>query len=219
MRMKECRMIRQELAWKVRAAVLLKVRADMGRSYVPAGVSNRHIHLSHEALETLFGRGYQLKQKSLLSQPGQFAAEETVTLQGPKGKLEKVRVLGPVRRETQVEISLTDTFVLGVKAEVRLSGNLEGTPGVRVVGPNGSLDLSTGVIVAARHLHISGEEAEVYGLKHGDVVSLRRSGPRGVTFENVLVRCGEGHELEAHLDVDEANAAQLKNGELLEVIR
>lgn len=201
----------------VRTAVLQAASQQSGQRYAPVGISNRHIHLSQSDLEILFGRGYALKPKSSLSQPGQFAAEETVALAGPKGKLEKVRVLGPVRPETQVEISITDSFALGVKPEVRMSGDLKGTPGIRVIGPAGSVDLLSGVMVAARHLHMSPGEAQAYGLKNGDSVSLRSTGGRGIVFENVIVRSGDGHELEVHLDVDEANAAQLKNGDLLEV--
>lgn len=204
--------------WRIRTAILLELKQRTGQCHAPVGISNRHIHLSREDLATLFGRGYELKEKSPLSQPGQFAAEETVTLEGAKGKLAKVRVLGPVRPETQVEISITDSFVLGVKPDVRMSGDLKGTPGIRIVGPAGSVELTSGVMVAARHLHISAQEAEEYGLKNGDTIKLRSKGARSTVFENVLVRSGDGHELEVHLDVDEANAAQLKNGDLLEII-
>lgn len=204
--------------WRIRTAILLELKQRTGQRHAPVGISNRHIHLSREDLTTLFGRGYELKEKSPLSQPGQFAAEETVTLEGAKGKLAKVRVLGPVRPETQVEISITDSFVLGVKPDVRMSGDLKGTPGIRIVGPAGSVELTSGVMVAARHLHISAQEAEEYGLKNGDTIKLRSKGARRTVFENVLVRSGDGHELEVHLDVDEANAAQLKNGDLLEIV-
>ncbi len=210
--------MQQELTWKVRAFVLLKINREIGRRFVPVGVSNRHIHLSMADIETLFGFGYALQKYSPLSQPGQFAAVETVTLQGPKGKLGKVRVLGPARPETQVEISVTDSFALGIKPPVRMSGDLKGTPGILVIGPKGSVQLSSGVMIASRHMHISAEEAKVFGLKNGDIVKLRATGKRGIVFENVLVRSGNDHEIEAHFDVDEANAAHLKNGEMLEIV-
>lgn len=210
-------MTKQEFMWKIRTAILLKWKEETGQGYVPVGISNRHVHLSSQDLEALFGKGYQLKKKNMLQQPGQFAAEETVTIQGRKGKLERVRVLGPVRPQTQVEISITDSFALGVEAAVRMSGDLASTPGIRLIGPVGQIDLAYGTIVAARHLHLSKEEARVYGLQNGDIVKLRSRGQREMLFENVVVRCGDGHELEVHLDVDEANAAQLKNGDCLEI--
>jgi putative phosphotransacetylase len=215
----EISMDQKKLEWQIRTEVLLAVARQTGKLYVPVGVSNRHIHLSRRDLDTLFGKGYQLKEFRTLSQPGQFAAAETVTVAGPKGELGKIRVLGPVRQRTQIEISLTDSFSLGIKAPVRMSGELDGTPGAVIKGPAGTVQVPEGVIVAARHLHISGREAAVYGLRDGDVVALKSGGERAVILENVRVRCGSGHELEVHVDTDEANAAGLVNGGILEIIR
>ena len=212
-------MNQQELEWQVRTAVLLAVKEQTGQLYAPVGISNRHIHLSQDDLAALFGPGYQLTPIKPLSQPQQFASQETVTVVGPKGKIEKMRVLGPVRGQTQVEISITDSFALGIKPEIRMSGKLAGTPGATIIGPAGQVTISEGVIVAARHLHLSAKEAEAYGLEDGQVVGLRVPGERALVFENVVARCGDGHELEVHLDVDEANAAKLKNGDILEIIR
>lgn len=211
-------MDQQHLEWLVRTSVLMAIRQQAGTRYVPVGISNRHVHLSKQDLETLFGPGYQLTPIKPLSQPEQFASKETVTVVGPKGKIEKMRVLGPVRGQTQIEISITDSFALGVKPSIRMSGKLADTPGARIIGPFGEVTVPEGVIVAARHLHMSAHEAEVYGLQNGQNVSLRVPGERALVFENVVVRCGDGHELEVHIDVDEANAAKLKNNDILEVI-
>ncbi len=185
--------------------------------YVPVTVSNRHVHLCAADLEALFGKGYTPVKLRDLIQPGQYACEEVVTLTGPKGSIEKVRVLGPVRKETQVEISLTDSYKLGIKPEIRMSGDIKGTPGGKLIGPAGTVTLQKGVIVAARHLHMSAEEAGWFGLKDGDVVNVQKSGTRAAAFCNVAVRAGEGHALEMHIDTDEANAAGMIYDELLEL--
>lgn len=189
-----------------------------GKRFVPAAASNRHIHVSAQDLETLFGKGYALKPERVLSQPGQFAAAETVTIAGPKGRIDQVRVLGPARGKTQVEILTTDAFRLGVKPVVRISGDIEGTPGATIIGPAGTVELTSGVIVAMRHVHISVEQAAWLGLQNGDIASIRKDGIRALVLENVPVRCGEGHNLELHLDMEEANAGSIKNGELLEIV-
>jgi len=189
-----------------------------GKRFVPAAASNRHIHVSPQDLETLFGKGYALKPERALSQPGQFAASETVTIAGPKGRIDQVRVLGPARGKTQVEILTTDAFRLGVKPVVRISGDTEGTPGAVVIGPAGTVELQSGVIVAMRHVHISVEQAAWLGLQNGDIASIKKDGIRALVLENVPVRCGEGHNLELHLDMEEANAGSIKNGELLEIV-
>lgn len=185
---------------------------------IPCGVSNRHLHVSQADLETLFGKGYQLKVMKPLSQPDQFAAEETVLLVGPKGTLEKCRILGPVRPSTQIEISMTDSFRLGVKGVVRDSGNTKDTPGCVIVGPRGAVTLNEGVIIAARHIHISSKEAPKFGLKDMDRISIRTSGPKSVVFNNVLVRVSDKFALDFHLDTDEANAAGVQNGDMVEII-
>lgn len=186
-----------------------------GLYFLPAAVSNRHIHLSKEDKEKLFGRGYQLRPIKELSQPGQYACEERVTIIGKKGTIENVRVLGPERKETQLEVSVSDCYTLGIKPVIRMSGDLDNTPGITIEGPKGRVELQKGVVVAARHLHISEEEAKLYGLKDGDVIRVKKSGIRETIFGNVLVRSGFGHRLELHFDIEEANAAGIKNGDLL----
>ncbi|KXB62844.1 phosphate propanoyltransferase [Olsenella sp. DNF00959] len=186
---------------------------------VPVGVSGRHIHLSQEHLERLFGAGYQLTPLKDLSQPGQFAAKECVTVAGPKGVIQKVRVLGPVRPQTQVEVLAGDTFKLGVPQVVRLSGQLKGTPGVTVIGPKGTVVLEEGTIVAARHIHMSPAQAAERGFHDGQVVSLKVGGERGGTLDNVIVRVTESGNLDCHIDTEEANALHVKCGSTLRVVR
>lgn len=176
---------------------------------VPIGISNRHVHLSQEHLEALFGRGYQLNFLKDLTQPGQFAAQETVTLKGPKGTMGKVRILGPVRKETQIEVSVTDCFTLGVKPVVRDSGQLDGTEGITIIGPVGEVTTDKGVIVASRHIHFHTDQAKKYGVKDGQKVKVCVPGLRPIIFDDVLIRAGDKYELEFHLDTDEANAALL----------
>ena len=174
---------------------------------VKIGLSNKHVHLSQEDLETLFGPGYELTPSKPLVQPGQFAAEEKVDIVGPKRTLSGIRVLGPVRKETQVELALTDARTIGIKAPVRESGKLEGTPGCKLVGPCGEVELDHGVIAALRHVHLNDEQAQEAGVKDGDGVSIKIEGERGLTLDHVLVRAGAKHEREVHLDTDEGNAA------------
>lgn len=192
-----------------------RVLAVLG--YVPVGVSNRHVHLSQTDFEKLFGSTALTPYKAL-KQPGQFAAKETVTLRGPKGAIESVRVLGPFRKTTQVEIATADGYKLGICAPVRASGNLEGTDGVTLVGPKGQVTLSSGVIAAHRHIHMSEACAEVFGVKDGDTVSLKSEGIRPTIFEAVTIRVSARYVLEAHVDVEEANAAGLSNGDLMKVM-
>ncbi|HBG08748.1 MAG: phosphate propanoyltransferase [Firmicutes bacterium] len=186
---------------------------------VPVGISNRHIHLSQEHLEVLFGPGYELTVKKDLSQTGQYAAEETLIIEGPKSSMKNVRILGPVRKETQVEISRTDAFGLGLKPPVRDSGFLEDSPGLKLIGPKGEVELDKGVIIAQRHIHMNEADAEAFGVKDKDIVSVRVGGERGLIFDNVLVRVRGDFVLEMHIDTDEANAAMLNNGQMVEVLR
>ncbi len=176
---------------------------------VTVRISNRHAHVDRSTLEALFGKGYELQKLKDLVQPGQYAARETVTIVGPKGQLENVRILGPVRPESQVEISGTDQFILGVRVPVRESGKLDGTPGIRVTGPKGEVDLEKGTIRAMRHVHMLPDDAERMGLKNGDLVTVRLVGDRNTIVESVLVRAKENSALEMHIDTDEANAAGL----------
>ncbi|XER02913.1 hypothetical protein SMWOGL2_34520 [Sporomusa malonica] len=177
---------------------------------LPIGISNRHLHLSQNHLELLFGAGYSLKKRKELSQPGQFAAEETVTLAGPKGNIENVRVLGPVRPETQVEVSVTDCFHLGIEPELRDSGQIAGTSGVELIGLAGTVRLDHGAIVAARHIHLHSDQAKKWNLRDGQRVTVRVESQRPALFQNVLVRVSKEFKGELHLDTDEANAALVK---------
>lgn len=185
---------------------------------VVAHISNRHLHLSKEHIEALFGPGYELRKQKDLMQPGQYAAEETVTLVGPRASIENVRVLGPARKQTQVEISGTDQFTLGLRAPVRESGQLEGTPGVRLRGPAGEVELETGVIRALRHVHMLPEDAARMGLRNGDRVAVRLAGDRATVAEGVLIRATATSALEMHVDTDEANAAGLPAESTAEIL-
>ena len=174
---------------------------------LPIALSNKHVHLSQADVDVLFGEGYQLTPFKPLSQPGQYACEEKVDIVGPKNTLKGIRVLGPARPETQVELAMTDARTIGIKAPVRESGKLEGTPGCKIVGPCGEIEIDHGVIVALRHVHLNDEQAAEAGVKDGEFVSIKIEGERGLIFENVLVRAGAKHEREVHLDTDEGNAA------------
>lgn len=190
----------------------LQEQEQLERS-TPIGVFNRHIHLDRADMDALFGPGSELTVKKMLGQPGQYAAEETVTIRGPKGELSKVRVLGPLRGETQVEISVADGFVLGVKPPVRESGQLEDTPGIEIIGPKGSVKKERGVIAALRHIHMTPDIAQRLGYQDGQYVQTRIEGLRGALLCNVLVRVSESYALEMHIDVEEANALGVKNGD------
>ncbi|KLU61290.1 phosphate propanoyltransferase [Peptococcaceae bacterium CEB3] len=182
---------------------------------VPIEISNRHVHLTQEHVEALFGPGYTLTPSKFLSQPGQFACEETLTLVGPKGSLNGIRVLGPVRKQSQVELATTDTFKLGVRPPVRDSGDLAGTPGLELVGPNGRVVLASGVIVAARHIHMMPSDAAQYGVVDGAYVRVEIPGLRGGIFNNVLVRVSPSSHLNIHIDTDEGNGFSVRNGDMV----
>lgn len=172
-------------------------------------VSARHIHLSQEHLEVLFGAGHELTCKKMLSQPGQFACEEKVTLVGPKSEM-KLSVLGPVRKETQVELSLTDARGLGVAAMIRESGDIEGTNGIKLVGPCGEVTLEKGVIAAKRHIHMTKADAEEFGVENGQIVGVKiDTNGRSVVFNDTVVRVSDSYALAMHIDTDEANAAAI----------
>jgi acetate kinase len=171
------------------------------------------VHLTQEAVEALFGPGYQLTERNPLSQPGQFACNETVTIVGPKRQLEKVRILGPVRPDSQVEISRTDEFYLGLDAPVRASGDVANSPGCVLVGTHGKYELKNGVICAWRHIHMHPDDAEYFGVADKDVVEVGIGGTgRGLVFGDVLVRVSPKYKLEMHIDTDEGNAAELSSG-------
>lgn len=185
---------------------------------VPIGVSARHIHLSEEHVERLFGAGYSLTEMKPLSQPGQYAANETVAVIGPKGEFGKVRILGPVRKRTQLEVSRTDAFALGVKPPVRESGDIAGSAGITLRGPAGEVTIEEGVIIAARHIHFHTSDAERWGITDKKRLRVRVGGERGVVFENVIARVSKDFALDMHIDTDEANAAGAANGDKAEII-
>lgn len=180
---------------------------------IPIACSARHVHLTREAVDILFGKGHQLTPYRPLSQPGQYACEEKVDLIGPKRSIEGVRVLGPERPACQVEVSRTDEFHLGLDAPVRASGDVKNTPGITLVGPEGQLTIEDGVICAWRHIHMTPEDAEAFGVNDKDIVEVEvNNGPRKLIFGDVLVRVKSSYRLEMHIDTDEANAAELMRG-------
>lgn len=186
---------------------------------VPVAVSARHAHLSATTVHELFGAGYELRVRKWLSQTGQFSAEETVSLIGPRGRLEHVRLMGPPREHDQVELSRSDECVLGVSAPLRVSGDLAHTPGLQVVGPAGAVTLPAGVITARRHIHMSPAEAQQRELRNGQVVSVKvDSDGRDLIFNDVVVRVAPDFRLELHLDTDEANAAGVTSGDYAQII-
>ena len=186
---------------------------------VPLEVSARHVHLAQKDQDALFGAGHVMNIAKELSQPGQWAAEEKVTLKGPRGEL-SLRVLGPCRRQTQVELSKTDCLKAGIEPALRLSGTLAGTPGCTLVGPTGEVALEEGVVVAKRHIHISDKEAKERGLKDGDIVSVKIGGDRALTFHEVHIRVHPTFLLHMHLDTDEGNSAwQEVGGGVGEIIK
>lgn len=179
-------------------------------------LSNRHIHLCKEDLETLYGQGYELTK--LRDIGSQFASKETVTIEGSKGRIENVRILGPLRKKTQVELLRSDCFKLGVNAPVRESGNLEGAAILKLIGQKGEIESIACGIVAMRHIHIKKDLAAEYGLKEGQIVSVKTEGERGLIFNNVLTRISKGSLCSMHVDTEEGNAAGLKNSDLVEII-
>ena len=186
---------------------------------VPVGVSNRHIHLSQADVEKLFGPGYELtKKKELMG--GQFACNECCTIVGLKLRaIENVRVLGPVRKSTQVEISTTDARKLGINVPIRESGDIKGSAPIAIVGPKGAVYCQEGCIVAARHIHMSPEDAKKAGVHDGDYVNVKADNERGTTFHQVKIRVDESFTLEMHIDTDEANASEIKSGDKVTIVR
>ena len=186
---------------------------------IPVGISNRHIHLSQEDIERLFGVGYQLTKMKDLKQPGQYAAKETVTIAGPKGSFTNVRVLGPARQSSQIEISKSDNFVLGIKAPVRESGDIANSAGLTAVGPKGAVNMESKVIVAKRHIHMTPADAIRFDVQDKEVVWIKTSGERVANLGDVIIRVDEQFSLECHLDMDEANAVSIENGDRVEIYR
>jgi len=201
-----------EIGRATRALVREQHKVNAPRS-IPIAVSARHIHLTREAVDTLFGKGHQLTPHRPLSQPGQFACKEKLTIVGPRRNIEGVRVLGPERRACQVEISRTDEFFLGIDAPVRDSGDVKNSAACTLVGPEGQITIREGVICARRHIHMTPADAEAFGVRDRDVVEVAvDSDGRDLVFGDVLVRVSEKYALEMHLDTDEANAAQIERG-------
>lgn len=199
---------------RVEEAGVDELRTEKVRRFeVNIGVSNRHIHLSQTDLQTLFGEGYELRKMKELSQPEQFAAKETLDVVGPKGKIERVRILGPVRKESQVEISVSDSVKLGIEPPIRDSGDIDSTPGITLVGPNGNLELKQGVIIAKRHLHLDPVTAKEMGLKDKDMITAELKTERPIKLERIGVRVSDKYATDLHIDMDEANAALAKNGD------
>jgi len=188
-------------------------------SSIPVGISNRHLHLSQSDMDILFGEGYQMNRIKDLSQPGQFACKETVTICGPGGAIEKVRILGPVRNKTQVEILEGDCYKLGISAPARLSGDLTGTPGITIVGPKGSVRTAEGLIVAQRHIHMRPEDAQRLGVCDGQTVSIEIKGSRGGIYSDVAVRANDASALECHIDTEEANAMKVNSSTKINIIK
>ena len=188
---------------------------------IPVGISNRHIHLSRQDLDTLFGAGYELTPIKDLSQPGQFACKEQLTIIGPSMRpIEGVRVLGPVRKESQVEISVTDSFVLKVKPPVRESGSLKDSAPITIIGPKGIVTLKQGCIIANRHIHMSPDDAAKFGVKDCDYIDVDVcSGTRKTRWFDVQIRVHKDFRLEMHVDTDDANSAGIKNGSTVTVVK
>ncbi|MDR2535988.1 MAG: phosphate propanoyltransferase [Treponema sp.] len=185
---------------------------------VEIGISNKHVHLSDADLEKLFGAGHKLTLKKALKQPGQFASDELVDVVGPKGTLKGIRVLGPTRKESQIELAMTDARQIGLSLPVRESGKLDGSPGVKLIGPAGEIELQKGAIIALRHIHLSPAQAAEAGVKDKDLVDVKTFGTRPVIFQDVLIRSGDAHTKEFHVDTDEGNAAGIKNDEFVEIL-
>jgi len=195
-------------------------KSGCGNNEVPVGVSNRHIHLTKQDLETLYGEGYELTPLKDLSQPGQYACKEVLTIVGPSLRpIENVRVLGPLRSKSQVEISATDSYVLKVKPPVRESGNLAGSAPIRIVGPKGVVELSEGCIIANRHIHMSPDDAVCFGVKDCDTVIVDVDGKRRTRWYDVQVRVHKDFRLEMHVDTDDANAVGIGNGAKVKVVK
>lgn len=185
---------------------------------VSIGVSNHHVHLKQSDVEILFGTNYVLEKIKDLNQPGEYVSSATVIVQTNKGILENVRVLGPVRSYTQVEVSKTDAYKLGIDPPIRNSGDIRDSASVTLIGPNGSIDLDEGCIIATRHIHLTHEHVKLYGLDGLKYVSVYISGDRGGILHNVALKVSDKAYFELHLDLDDANAHLLKNGDVVDII-
>lgn len=179
----------------------------MNGNKIKIEVSGRHLHLSRKDLDNLFGHGYKLTVARHLSQPGEFAAKEIVSIKTEGGQIDNVRVLGPIRSKTQVEISMTDARKLKINPPIRISGDIEGSASATLIGPNGMVELKEGVIIAQRHLHANPDQAKEIGVRDGQSISIKTSGQRSITMHNIIVRVGDNYDLAIHIDTDEGNAS------------
>lgn len=217
-RVDENRLI-EEISARVMSKLLERYRAERDPLEIPVGVSVRHVHITAEHLELLYGPGHTLTVQRNLLQPGEFAAEEVVALVGPRMRtIENVRILGPCRKETQVEIARTDAVVLGLNPPVRCSGDLAGSAPITLIGPKGVLSLPQGCIIANRHIHMSPADAGRFGVKDQDLVSVEVTGEKSLVFHQVQVRVKEGWVLNMHLDTDDANAAGITCGAAARIV-
>ena len=205
---------REELIQKITEMVLEHWNRLSADPYqVPVGISARHVHLSREHVEILFGAGYRLTPEKSLSQPGQFACKEQVEVCGPKGSIKKVRILGPERKQSQVEMAFSDCRNLGITPSVRISGDLKETPGILLKGPVGEVSLKEGVIIADRHIHMTPEDAKWFGVSDGERVNVTVPGEKGGVLGGVLIRITRESRLDFHVDTDDANAFLLRQGQ------
>ncbi|MFA1736558.1 phosphate propanoyltransferase [Lysinibacillus fusiformis] len=209
----------QKIVEEVLQQVLKNQSSPPHDGKIPIGVSARHVHLAQAEVEQLFGENYQLTPKFELSQPGQFAAEETVVIAGPKGSIERVRILGPARSLSQVEVSWTDAMKLGIKPPLRISGDIQGSSPVTLIGPKGSAVLNEGLIIAQAHIHMSPEDSAKFNVVDGQSVQIKVEGIRPIILSNVVIRVSERYRLEMHIDTDEANAGLIQQGTLAEIVQ
>jgi putative phosphotransacetylase len=200
-------------------AAEIEKRMKRAKLDIPVGVSNRHCHLTEEHFKILFGAGAAPKKVKDIKQPGFYAAEELIDVQGPKGAIRKVRLVAPYRAHTQIELAVTDALAAGLKPPVRESGDVKGSAGATLIGPAGKVELKEGVIIAQRHLHFSPAEAKSWGMASGEVVRVRAGtgAGRSTVFEDVVVRVSDKYSLEFHVDTDEANAAGIKTGDVVHI--
>ncbi|GAA0069624.1 ethanolamine utilization phosphate acetyltransferase EutD [Clostridium sardiniense] len=195
------------------------VKRVKDEAFIEVEASGRHVHLTEKDVEKLFGANYKLTKIKDLSQPGQFACKERVTIKGPKGSLKNVVVLGPTRPESQVEVSLTDALSLGVKPPIKISGELLDTPGIKIESERGSVNLDRGLIAAKRHIHVSNEDAKKFEVKDNDLVKVKVFGERPLIFDDVVIRVSEKYNTFMHIDYDEANACGFKTGTFARIIK
>lgn len=206
------------LAEKVTSLVMGKIQElTQNPMQIPVGISARHIHLCKNDVEKLFGEGYRLTPMKYLSQPGQFACEEMVEVIGSTGKVIRLRVLGPERTDTQVELSLSDSRGMGIIPPVRTSGDIAGTPGIKLRGPKGETEIREGVMIADRHIHMLPEDADWFGVKNGERVDVVVDGAKGGIMSNVIIRVTTSSRLDFHVDTDDGNAFQLRQGQLVTI--